>query len=113
MTESGVCPYCGNEMEKGFIVSNYGIWWNDHVPRFFCRSGETLASCFAGCASVPGSKCTTCGVMVLHQRKSKISKPKARKCPHCGMVYVYSKERIGKDGSVRCQNCDREVLISN
>jgi predicted Zn finger-like uncharacterized protein len=96
-------------MEKGFIVSNYGISWNDHVPRFFCR-GEMLASSFFGFASVPGSKCTTCGIIVLHQREPKMFEPKGRKCPHCGAVYVYSKERIGEDGSVRCQNCDKELL---
>ncbi|MGY5862511.1 MAG: PF20097 family protein [Candidatus Thorarchaeota archaeon] len=111
MTESSACPYCGNEMEKGFIVSNYGTWWNDHVPRLICRGGETLASSFWSCAGVPGSKCTTCGIIVLHCGKPRRLELKSRKCSHCGAVYVYSQERIGEDGSVRCQNCDREFLI--
>lgn len=113
MTESSACPYCGNEMEKGFIVSNHGIWWNDHVPRYFCGGGEWLASSYWTCADVPGSRCTTCGIIVLHSGKPRRFESRGRKCSHCGAVYVYLEEKINEDGSVRCQNCDRKFLISN
>jgi hypothetical protein len=36
-----VCPVCNNEMEKGYIVSNNGVFWNDHVPKFSC-TGEPI-----------------------------------------------------------------------
>jgi predicted Zn finger-like uncharacterized protein len=113
VTEISACPYCGVEMEKGFIVSNYGIWWNDHVPRVICGRGEWIASSFWTCAGVPGFRCNACSIIVFQSGKPTRSEPRGRKCPHCGAIYVYSEERIDADGSVRCQNCDRAFLISN
>jgi hypothetical protein len=66
VTEISACPYCGVEMEKGFIVSNYGIWWNDHVPRVICGRGEWIASSFWTCAGVPGFRCNACSIIVFH-----------------------------------------------
>ena len=112
MIESSICPYCGSLMEKGFIVSTVGIWWDDHVPRVHCGGGEWLAFSNRTCASVPGFRCIACSIMVLHDRRPKFES-RSRKCSHCGAVYVYLEEKINEDGSVRCQNCDREFLISN
>ena len=34
------------------------------------------------------------------------------KCPSCGAIYVYPREKILSDGSVRCQNCGRSFVPS-
>jgi DNA-directed RNA polymerase subunit RPC12/RpoP len=34
------------------------------------------------------------------------------KCPLCGAIYVYSKERIQDDGEVVCQNCGKPFVPS-
>jgi DNA-directed RNA polymerase subunit RPC12/RpoP len=32
-------------------------------------------------------------------------------CPKCGSIYVYPEDKIGKDGSVVCQNCGGKFSI--
>jgi hypothetical protein len=34
------------------------------------------------------------------------------KCPTCGSIYSYPKEKVLEDGSVRCQNCDMPFIPS-
>jgi predicted Zn finger-like uncharacterized protein len=38
-------------------------------------------------------------------------KSRGSQCPNCGSAYVYSKDKIGMDGSVLCQNCGKPFLI--
>ncbi|TFG06428.1 hypothetical protein EU522_01625 [Candidatus Thorarchaeota archaeon] len=33
MTESMACPECGKNMERGYLTSREGIYWNKKVPR--------------------------------------------------------------------------------
>jgi predicted RNA-binding Zn-ribbon protein involved in translation (DUF1610 family) len=42
----------------------------------------------------------------IHIEQAKI-KPRGSRCPICGAAYVYSKDKIRKDGSVICQNCGK------
>ena len=37
------CPTCGKLMEKGYIVSRGGMYWNTKVPKTFPR-GEPLTT---------------------------------------------------------------------
>jgi predicted RNA-binding Zn-ribbon protein involved in translation (DUF1610 family) len=44
----------------------------------------------------------------LEQAKIKF---RGSECPLCGAAYVYSKDRIRRDGSVICQNCGKTFFI--
>jgi predicted RNA-binding Zn-ribbon protein involved in translation (DUF1610 family) len=46
----------------------------------------------------------------IHLEQAKI-KPRGSECPLCGAAYVYSKDRIRRDGSVICQNCGKTFSI--
>ena len=34
------------------------------------------------------------------------------KCPYCGAYYSYKKSQVLEDGSVKCQNCTRNFLLT-
>ena len=34
------------------------------------------------------------------------------KCPYCGTYYSYKKTQVLEDGSVKCQNCNRNFLLT-
>ncbi|MFW9768846.1 MAG: PF20097 family protein [Candidatus Thorarchaeota archaeon] len=38
------CPSCGDEMEPGYLVSDYPIYWCDHIPKFICVCGERFST---------------------------------------------------------------------
>ena len=41
------CPTCGKLMEKGYIVSRGGMYWNTKAPKTFPR-GEPLTTLSSG-----------------------------------------------------------------
>ena len=40
-------------------------------------------------------------------------KSRGSQCSNCGSAYVYSKDKIGADGSVVCQNCGKSFMIQD
>ncbi|MHA1936238.1 MAG: PF20097 family protein [Candidatus Thorarchaeota archaeon] len=58
-----ICPSCGNNMEHGYIISNYTIRWCNHVPRAICWCGEKLSKGFWTCVRVEGYRCKSCQII--------------------------------------------------
>jgi hypothetical protein len=41
MNEDAPCPACGKKMERGYLTSKMGTYWDKKPPRFFA-AGESL-----------------------------------------------------------------------
>lgn len=68
------CPICGNDMEKGYLLSMSGIYWNTHVTKgitkWKCR-GESFGkdSDFSNwrnydCAKLAAQRCRRCNLII-------------------------------------------------
>ncbi len=99
------CPYCDEPLDAGYIVSDNGIYWNDHVPTLRCRSGEPLGISWAGCASVVGHQCKKCNVIVVHKGRHRVRILDSGVCPFCDEEHEYSEDEIPEDRIVQCKNC--------
>lgn len=68
------CPFCGEEMEAGHVISGVNIMWTPHdvskAPlRFWKKEGEFLLSTnpFGG-STLDGHICTACKKVVLNYK---------------------------------------------
>jgi len=100
-----VCPVCGNIMEKGFIVSNHGVYWKDHVPKFAC-TGKGMGPhgrSWIGFAHVEAYRCRSCRI-IRHLYEEERPNLVRIRCYHCGETNHYSQKQ--SDESTRyCQTC--------
>ena len=114
MRIANLCPSCKIEMKSGFVVSGYGMWWNDHVPSVICRGGELLARNLWGCSAVAGFRCDNCGLIVLRpDRGSRAEKQEQIICPYCGKDYPFAHASLSEDGSFHCPACGMDFLITD
>jgi len=62
------CPYCGNVLERGAIISGYPIWWfvNPRKTRWRIKanSREKIGSIFSGTRRY-GFKCHQCNLLII------------------------------------------------
>ncbi|MFW9933826.1 MAG: PF20097 family protein [Candidatus Thorarchaeota archaeon] len=98
------CPICKNPMEKGYIVSRKGIFWNDHIPRND-PLGETVGpygEVFDGCSYVEAHRCRKCGIFRgITRRKYPLER---LPCQNCGEWDEY--ESLKDDDELRtCPTC--------
>ncbi len=106
--KDSICPVCRNPMERGYIVSNRGIYWNDHIPRFICQ-GEAMgphADSLWNCAYVEAYRCRRCRVIryLYYDRESRTVR---LRCPSCGVWNDYAKKEHEDDIRI-CQTCAKE-----
>lgn len=73
MKMDGICPYCGNEMQSGFLQSGKPIMWaEDEKSLSFLPSGDSeyqvsrglLEGCFAETYF-----CKNCDIFILEKRE--------------------------------------------
>ena len=57
------CPYCSNEMEKGYLQSRDGMGWNEK-ERLIPALSEVLASQQIG-RTVVAYRCKNCKIIVI------------------------------------------------
>ncbi len=99
--QSHTCPSCGNEMEKGYIISEKGVYWDDHVPRFIAP-GTLLSPNTTEVFKmhyVPSHRCRSCKIIQYGEPADFVRLA----CPHCDAKYEYE---IPKDvDQIVCQNC--------
>ena len=106
-----VCPRCGSNTENGFLNTNAWLWWSNTKPNpsMLVRdprwdAKETLAADFMHVTSFEGTRCRSCGLMIVWKEKTQKTKLRGIRCPHCDSIYVYAPD-LGKE--IRCQNCGK------
>jgi hypothetical protein len=101
--EHRTCPSCGKEMEKGYLISKMGVYWDDHVPRFIAPStllSPNTTEVFK-MHYVPSYRCQSCKIIQYGEPADFVR----LSCPHCDAKYEYE---IPKDeNQIVCQNCDK------
>ena len=96
-----VVTRCGEEMEKGYLISKMGVYWDDHVPRFIAP-GTLLSPNTTEVFKmhhVPSFRCQSCKIIQYGEPSDFVR----LECPHCKAKYEYE---IPKDtDQIVCQNC--------
>ena len=107
--EHRTCPSCGKEMEKGYLISKMGVYWDDHVPRFIAP-GTLLSPNTTEVFKmhyVPSYRCQSCKIIQYGEPADFVRLA----CPHCDAKYEYE---IPKDeDQIVCQNCDKTFSRTN
>jgi uncharacterized Zn-finger protein len=109
------CPYCGIEMEKGFVIVYRGIIWDNKRPGFWYSliGKKYLAGSFWSGRVVPtGFRCRECEIVIFSTKPDIHTYHGIKgKCPYCQAIYYYSEEKIDENGTVICQNCAESFLL--
>lgn len=62
------CPYCGELMEEGYLISARGIYWNKRVPGWLCL-GESIAPSAKmwqwKCPHLSAYQCRKCKIILV------------------------------------------------
>ena len=105
------CPYCGEEMERGYLITSQGIWWDDKRPGILWTifGKEAIATSF-GRSVVASIRCRKCGIVIIGTKPEQ-AKFRGIICPHCGAIYTYSEDEIDESGFITCQNCTKSFLL--
>ena len=101
--EHKACPSCGNEMEKGYLISKMGVYWDDHVPRFIAP-GTLLSPNTTEVFKmhyVPSYRCQSCKIIQYGEPADFVRLV----CPHCDAKYEYEIPR--DENQIVCQNCSK------
>jgi hypothetical protein len=101
--EHHACPSCGNEMEKGYLISKMGVYWDDHVPRFLAP-GTLLSPNTTEVFKmhyVPSYRCRSCKIIQYGEPADFVRLV----CPHCDAKYEY--EIPSNLHQIVCQNCSK------
>jgi protein-arginine kinase activator protein McsA len=101
--EQKACPSCGNEMEKGYLISKMGVYWDDHVPRFIAP-GTLLSPSTTEVFKmhyIPSYRCRSCKIIQYGVPTDFVRLA----CPHCGAKYEY--ELLKNSDQITCQNCNK------
>jgi hypothetical protein len=85
--DNKVCPSCGKVMEKGYLISKMGVYWDDHVPRYFAP-GTLLSPNTTEVFKmhyVPSYRCRYCKIIQYGEPTDFVRLA----CPHCEAKYEY------------------------
>lgn len=113
MEVTSECPYCGEDMEKGFIIAPYGIVWENKEPGFWWthfRKKFLVIGPLGGKGVRPSFRCHHCEIVLFSTKKEEFIFC-GTKCPHCGAIYNYSDDMIDENNNVTCQNCAKSFLL--
>lgn len=113
--EDGICPFCGGEMEFGFVYSSHWISWTKEEPRFIGQYSEILDSSFWPFAKLRAGKCTNCEAIVIPKSSREPTMLEEItgtwiKCPRCGAGYFYNLDEV-EGSQLLCQNCAKEFNV--
>ncbi|MFW9919323.1 MAG: PF20097 family protein [Candidatus Thorarchaeota archaeon] len=109
--KDAICPACGIDMEKGYIVSARGIFWNHQLSVFSC-TGETIGP-YSGlglkCSYIQAYRCRKCRLLryLDSDRPSRFVK---YRCPSCQEWNEYYKKARPDDRRI-CLSCGKEFVI--
>ncbi len=107
--DRGICPFCGEEMETGYLYSGHGIGWTREKPGFRVKDRNTLAWSFWGWSILEGTRCPNCKAIVIPHTEKEIVGTLYH-CPHCDVQYHYDLDKA-KGDTLICQNCSKEFDI--
>ncbi|MFW9974804.1 MAG: PF20097 family protein [Candidatus Thorarchaeota archaeon] len=103
MQNHHACPSCSKEMEKGYLISKMGVYWDDHVPRFIAP-GTLLSPSTTEVFKmhyIPSYRCRSCKIIQYGEPTDFVR----LECPHCSAKYEYE---ISLDqNQIICQNCNK------
>ncbi len=108
-TNDSICPVCRKPMEKGYIVSDHGIYWKDHVPQFAC-TGKTMGPhgrSWFGFAKVEAYRCRNCRI-IRHLYEEERPKVVRIRCYHCGETHAYAPKQSDDDFRY-CPTCSSRL----
>ncbi|MDF1538095.1 MAG: PF20097 family protein [Candidatus Thorarchaeota archaeon] len=110
--DDSICPVCGKGMERGFIVSDRGIYWKDHVPKFAC-TGKTMGPhgrSWFGFANVEAFRCRSCRIIrhLYEEHEDERSTPVMIRCYNCGETHHYARKK-SEDDYRYCPTCSSKL----
>ena len=66
------CPYCRNEMERGYLITPQGIYWDEKKPgRLWTIFGKEAIATALGRAVVASIRCRKCGIVIIGTKPEK------------------------------------------
>ncbi|MFW9808069.1 MAG: PF20097 family protein [Candidatus Thorarchaeota archaeon] len=101
--EHKTCPSCGKGMEKGYLISKMGVYWDTHVPRFIAP-GTLLSPNTTEVFKmhyIPSHRCQSCKIIQYGEPSDLVHLA----CPHCEAKYQYEVTKESKQ--FVCQNCNK------
>lgn len=67
LKDTDICPYCGEEVEDGYLVGWHVLFWTDRKPKYGVvrnRGNIKLNSSFWGIAKVRAKLCDNCELII-------------------------------------------------
>jgi hypothetical protein len=72
LSSIGKCPICGEELEKGYVVSGGqgGLLWHTQIQKWVSKDAERLSPPFAWTfTALPAVRCKQCRIAIFNYGK--------------------------------------------